>query len=179
MSYFLDMGTVTLVAAGPHVRAVGWLDSERDFPKGASPAGFTRKLQEFVDDWSQSATWLGFPLFLGGHSCEFCRNASGAGDFGVPSGTLLFVAPTLILHYVEAHEYLPPLEFVRAVLKSPPPRTWRYRWLVNRFRNLPMSSEDEQRIADAVRAWTSKVTYGRAKQALQPTSGARPSTKDD
>jgi hypothetical protein len=35
-----------------------------------------------------------------------------------------------------------------------------------------MSSDDEQRIADAMRAWVSKVKYGRrSNQPLQPASG--------
>lgn len=29
----------------------------------------------------------------------------------------VFVAPNLIVHYIEAHSYLPPREFVEAVLR--------------------------------------------------------------
>src|SRR6266566_3918195 len=126
MTYFPDMGTVTMVAAGSHVRAVGWLDSEHAFPQGDPPARFPEKLETFVGDWVESARLLGFPTFLGMHKCEFCGDAVGVGDFGVPSGPLLFVAPILVLHYVRVHRYLPPREFVDAVLVSPPPRTWRY-----------------------------------------------------
>jgi hypothetical protein len=81
----------------------------------------------------------------------------GSGDFGVPSGDRLFVAPVLVLHYVLEHRYLPPREFVDAVLKAPPPRSSRYQWRVRRFQGLSISQDDEQRIADAIRAWVSRA----------------------
>lgn len=32
---------------------------------------------------------------------------------------MVYVAPELILHYIEAHLYKPPDEFINAVLRSP------------------------------------------------------------
>jgi hypothetical protein len=54
----------------------------------------------------------------GFHTCEFCGQAHGVGNFGVPSGDLLFVAPEMAVHYIEKHGYSPPAEFVEAVLRS-------------------------------------------------------------
>jgi hypothetical protein len=50
----------------------------------------------------------------------------GIGNFGVPSGDLLFVAPEMVVHYIEQHGYRPPAEFVAAVFRSPLPDTEDY-----------------------------------------------------
>jgi hypothetical protein len=157
MTFFPDLGTITMAAAGPHVRAVGWLDSDHEFPQGDPPSGFVERLQRFSQHWGDSAEVLGLNLFLGGHTCEFCNGVSGSGSFGVASGELLFVCPDLIAHYVRCHHYLPPSGFVDAVLRSPLPGTNEYRVIVGRFRHLPVSPEDEQRIGEAVRTWCVKV----------------------
>ena len=31
----------------------------------------------------------------------------------------ILVAPSLVLHYIDAHQYLPPAEFISAVLRCP------------------------------------------------------------
>jgi hypothetical protein len=36
------------------------------------------------------------------------------------NGSFIFVAPELILHYIDAHAYQPPMEFSQAVLACPP-----------------------------------------------------------
>jgi hypothetical protein len=41
----------------------------------------------------------------------------------VPSGDRLYFAPEMIAHYIERHEYAPPLDFVEAVLACPLPGT--------------------------------------------------------
>lgn len=38
----------------------------------------------------------------------------------MPADGFLYVAPELILHYIERHQYLPPDDFCRAVLACPP-----------------------------------------------------------
>jgi len=38
----------------------------------------------------------------------------------VPGTGIVYVAPKLILHYIDAHEYQPPAEFCDAVLACPP-----------------------------------------------------------
>jgi hypothetical protein len=64
---------------------------------------------------------------------EFCGQALGIGNFGVPKGELLFVAPEMVVHYVERHAYCPPTEFIQAVLQSPLPDTEEYRLITERF----------------------------------------------
>jgi hypothetical protein len=44
----------------------------------------------------------------------------GADNIFVPHGDVMYVAPTLILHYVEIHGYRPPEEFLRALASADP-----------------------------------------------------------
>ena len=180
MTFFPDMSTITVVAAGRQVRAIGWLDRDHEFPQGDVPAGFVERLEQFVAHSHESARELGFPTFLGFHECGFCGNANGDGEFGVPRGQLLFVAPVLILHYVSAHRYLPPADFVTAVMKSPVPGTLRYCWLVRRFRHLPICKGDEQQIGEAITraALRDSMSARRYHGPQQPTSGEGSPTKD-
>ena len=69
-------------------------------------------------------TW--WPAFAGPHNCELCAAHLDSGEIIVPAGELLFVAPTMVAHYVAQHEYLPPLAFVRAVMACPEPGTSAY-----------------------------------------------------
>ena len=63
---------------------------------------------------------------MGMHQCEICDDEGDSGDIAIPSGDVLFVAPTMIVHYVRVHGYLPPVDFVRAVLACPAPTTAAY-----------------------------------------------------
>jgi hypothetical protein len=76
---------------------------------------------------------LYFGAFGGLHTCEFCGRAHGINNFGVPSGDLLFVAPELVVHYIEEHGYSPPAAFVEAVLRSPLPDTEEYQLITEPF----------------------------------------------
>ncbi len=45
------------------------------------------------------------------------RGIMGNGELWVPgAGSLVYVAPVLVAHYVEVHSYRPPQEFVDAIL---------------------------------------------------------------
>jgi len=37
----------------------------------------------------------------------------------IPSQSCVYIAPDLVVHYIEAHRYAPPTEFVEAVLACP------------------------------------------------------------
>ena len=82
---------------------------------------------------SDSARALYFGGFGGFHTCEFCGWSHGNENFGVPSGELLFVAPEMVVHYIEEHGYCPPAEFVEAVLRSPLPDTEEYQLITEPF----------------------------------------------
>jgi hypothetical protein len=44
-----------------------------------------------------------------------------SGNVLVPSGEILYAAPAMVVHYIEAHNYQPPAAFIEAVLRCPVP----------------------------------------------------------
>jgi hypothetical protein len=70
----------------------------------------------------------------GYHPCRFCDDSTypvrmsvgdeticlGSAELRVSDGTLTYAAPNLILHYVSDHKYLPPSEFIRALVNAIP-----------------------------------------------------------
>ncbi len=108
--------------------AVGWLDGDEIETIGVIDPKRVRRL--VVDRMTFAAGHLqsGHEDWMGMHTCSFCdgptaplradrRALWGNGEFRVrgANGTV-YVAPTLIAHYVEAHHYLPPQEYIDAVL---------------------------------------------------------------
>jgi hypothetical protein len=118
MTYFPDLGTETQITAGPTVRAVGWLSSVHPYIQGGAPAGLVEKLRSLCTA-DRAAEVLGWPAAAGSHLCEICGSFRSSGNCGIPGEQVLYVVPEMIVHYVEVHEYLPPEEFVQAVLASP------------------------------------------------------------
>jgi hypothetical protein len=57
----------------------------------------------------------------GFHFCDLgdCNRASGSQFVIIPSTTYLYVAPDLVVHYIEQHQYAPPTEYIDAVLRCP------------------------------------------------------------
>lgn len=114
--------------------AVGWLDRAHGHPKGTPPRPFFESLARLsADAWQPFAT-------AGRHACELCiftggpaelrvRDVSvvlGATNVFVPGRDAVYVAPSLVLHYMDSHEYLPPDEFRLAVEQCPPMRSMAY-----------------------------------------------------
>jgi hypothetical protein len=115
--------------------AVGWLSPRRDYTRGEVEADFVNRLVDLlVDPWQPAVS-------PGRHACEFCRLTGGPSmieyqgkkvlhigqtNLFVPAEGFLYVAPSSILHYIDAHEYAPPPQFCRAVLDCPPMRSVQY-----------------------------------------------------
>lgn len=135
MTYFPDMGCNAMIATGAHIRAVGWLHPDHPYSNGDVSPEFLSCLRRFVAKWQSSAIALGFPFAGGLHECEFCQKARAAGNFGVPCGASLFVAPEMVLHYIEEHGYRPPDEFIAALLKCPLPDSDAYQKLSEPFKH--------------------------------------------
>ena len=123
MTWYEDLGQKTQIAAGEYVRAVGWLDSEKPYPKGHVSPEDQALLTRHAKGWSACVEALNWPVAAGYHTCQFCENAHGSGNFGVPAGRLLYVCPELVAHYVSAHDYAPPEEFITALRNAPLPGT--------------------------------------------------------
>lgn len=119
MAYYADLSADSL---GKSIY-IGWLDREHDFSQGAINPDFLEKLK--IHYSFRVRQTRGF------HVCHFCDECR----FGIPveicGKTLtlgsaeidifslngrIYVVPDLLYHYIAEHGYLPPSEFVEAVL---------------------------------------------------------------
>ena len=133
MTYFPDFAPQSQIASAPFVRAVGWLAAAQPYSVGKTPPEFVDRLRLLAKHWGASTSALTWPAAGGPHTCEFCGSFRAAGNFGVPSGSILYVAPEMIVHYVEGHDYAPPKPFIDAVLACPLPETPEYSEAVRQF----------------------------------------------
>ena len=115
--YAPDLSTECECASGPAVRAIGWLEHGQPFDTGSVDPGFLAALKAHVAD---AGRWL--PVISPGvHFCDLggCGRTGGAHYVIIPAATCVYVAPALVVHYVEHHRYAPPPEFVAAILACP------------------------------------------------------------
>jgi hypothetical protein len=96
---------------------VGWLASAREYPRGETDVAFQERLALFCLPHS---VWT---LCMGSHTCEFCAEARGSYEIWVVGREKLYAAPVLIHHYVIAHGYRPPDEFIEALMECPVPES--------------------------------------------------------
>jgi hypothetical protein len=90
---------------------VGWLDRWHPFPVGETSAEFRARLQQLC--LRRVKRTRGF------HACDFCKGRArphGSAEVRVPGAGRVYAAPELVYHYVAAHGYKPPGEFIAAVL---------------------------------------------------------------
>lgn len=59
--------------------------------------------------------------WLGEHECEICHAHADHGEILIMGAKKMYVAPKMILHYIKAHGYQPPQEFIDAVDQLPAP----------------------------------------------------------
>lgn len=116
------------------LRSVGWIDSSTNYARG--PVGreiFDKLFELLINPW-QPFVSAGF------HDCPLCRFTGGPRQIGVnncditvgnsnlfiPDDQCVYVAPSTLIHYIDAHDYCPPLVFRQAVLRCPPMRSMDY-----------------------------------------------------
>jgi len=130
MGHIADLATF----GDPQLLAVGWLSREHEYARGPVSDAFVKSLLSALKNPWQPA------YSAGRHRCEFCRITGGpselrhdsltismgASNLYVPGRGVVFVAPSLIAHYVDAHEYAPPTAFQEAVKECPPMRSVAY-----------------------------------------------------
>jgi hypothetical protein len=87
---------------------IGWLDPDRPFPQGPTTEEFRTKLRQLCEQPVQQTRGL--------HRCEFCLGPVGSAEMRVEGKGRVYAAPVLVHHYVVAHDYRPPDEFIEAVL---------------------------------------------------------------
>ncbi len=130
MTYFADLSEYTYRKHPQDDKAVnvGWLDLGHEFPIGETPLAFKERLFKFCLHPVNHAR--------GFHPCPFCTSNPdrypvkvmenkivfhfGSAEIRVITAERTYAAPNMIYHYVVAHNYLPPEEFVEAVLENLP-----------------------------------------------------------
>ena len=155
---------------GDYVRAIGWLSAEHDFPTGDVSPDLITRLTEFGDRGGGQRE-IGWGIFMGKHTCELCRAYEMASEIAVPSPNALYVAPSMLSHYIEVHRYAPPTEFATALMASPLPGTDEYRLAVAEFRRLYWSrvkegeQQQKERAIDTAADWVAR--HGGDENAIQ------------
>jgi hypothetical protein len=110
------------------VRNVGWLDKGKPYKTGTVPVDFLTKLSSIILGNNIVDTQVN--RIRSAHPCALSDCGSleimdgersetlGAAEIWIPSceGGVFFASPSMIYHYVEKHDYLPPQEFVAAVV---------------------------------------------------------------
>lgn len=124
VAYFTDLSDYSFSHTNEKMINVGWLGRGEAFETGGIDEGIWDELVRLASDPVN--------VMRGLHDCEFCdmespvrvlsgystrRFASlGTGEIRVRGeGDRYYAAPTLILHYISPHNYLPPEDFIRAV----------------------------------------------------------------
>jgi len=85
---------------------VGWL-GEIVPQEGEMPLEMVKALEYAV---AHCYVDQGMP---GAHTCEICGGHSDRGEALVAVNGNNYVMPRMILHYIQAHRYLPPAKFLR------------------------------------------------------------------
>jgi hypothetical protein len=125
--HFPDLDQSCQIARGPRIRAVGWLDAGHAFARGRVDERVAPAIELLAaEGWVHVAA-------AGVHTCELCESARDGRNVLVPAPNVLYVAPAMVVHYMRAHEYLPPAEFTAAVLACPAPPTDAYYAALKRF----------------------------------------------
>ncbi len=149
MTWFQDLSECTYWDRGGELfskwlLAVGWLERDHHFERGTTACSVLDRLCELlIDPWEDY-----HQRFRGSHTCTLCPPSAfpghgfnsfrhkvgdkwkylrvGANNLFIPGQGFLYVAPSLIVHYIAVHEYLPPPEFCQALLDCPPMRSDAY-----------------------------------------------------
>lgn len=169
MTYCADLTPHTYATSDSYESlSVGWLDEQFPFPTGDVP----QEVLDRLDDWREHNA---VHLHRGSHACQFCtkdelyetthhetygtgrrmrRERHGNGSIVViaPTGQY-YTAPVLITHYIREHRYLPPAEFIDAVLHGQP------------WDDGPELAAFHERMEQSRRAWLEKI------KAMPPRTG--------
>ena len=111
MAVFEDLTPYTYWEDLPGTVNIGWLDPARPFPVGPTDEVFRTKLGMLCERPVKQTR--------GRYLCHLCSGEGrpgGSYEIRVTGNGRVYAAPSLVHHYVVAHDYRPPDEFVRAVL---------------------------------------------------------------
>lgn len=123
---------------GARLVAIGWVESpEQCDGREVDAPLFEALVHLLLDPWQPFA-------MAGFHECTMCKYTGGPHSLKYGSMTVrlgannlfvfgqdqVYVAPSTIVHYIDAHGYSPPQEFRMAVHATPPMRSVEYLKLV-------------------------------------------------
>jgi hypothetical protein len=120
MAYYPDLSPYCYAEAEDSLN-IGWLEAPHAFPTGVPSEQFLSCLLEFCKNPVN--------LMKGMHECQFCDltyvqthgDCHGNGEIRIQGlDNIIYAAPRLIFHYVEKHHYLPPKQFIDAVISCDP-----------------------------------------------------------
>jgi hypothetical protein len=127
MAYFPDLSNKCQIASGDDVRAIGWLDKIHSFTTGSVNPDFLQSLKQHI-----AQRWT-IVLAAGVHECELCSKFASGGNVIIPTETFVYIAPEMISHYIEAHNYKPPDEFIKTVIDCPKQESPEYMKLIQKY----------------------------------------------
>ena len=132
MTFIADLSPCWYLERDGHggLVAIGWLAGDHPFSQGEVEPRARRRLAELLrHPYCHIA-------FMGSHGCDLCTGPPPAGvdphslrghaNLIVPGRDRLFACPELIGHYIDAHRYRPPDEFLEAVKECPEVGTEEY-----------------------------------------------------
>lgn len=102
------------------VVAIGWLEAGHPFSQGEVDSNDLATLRDLCTN-----PWAPFAC-AGPHQCSLCGNAWNSENLFVPAVDVVFACPAMIVHYIEAHQYRPPDEFLAAARACFPTHTSMY-----------------------------------------------------
>lgn len=114
----------------PGVVHVGWLGKGHPFPRASVPSALIETMKRLAESPAE--------LYRGYHVCELCEMPAelrdrpfdeqwekwaqfrkSNGEIRVSRAGVTYAAPVLIIHYIEAHGYCPPVVFLKAIEEKP------------------------------------------------------------
>jgi hypothetical protein len=123
--YFEDLTPYAYTQArlpsdAPSLVNFGWLDSDHDYPRGKVAPEVVERMLRLAAERVNG--------MRGYHRCPFCEEREqvsmlledeivylGSAEIHIKAGSTTYVAPNLLPHYMEAHEYMPPEQVLQAL----------------------------------------------------------------
>jgi hypothetical protein len=109
-----------------NVQNIGWLDKEHSFCTGKVTHDCIKKIRHVIA--GSTAVNVHVNNIRGIHPCNLCGEDAikiegrrgeiflGSSEIWLPTNEGYFASPSMILHYIEDHDYLPPQQFIDAVM---------------------------------------------------------------
>lgn len=99
----------------PNIYMVGWLDNVHEFNKSDDDD----LLNRLFDILSEAPV---INIYGKYHLCELCKGNTSNGEIQFKTldslGAVTYIMPSMILHYIKSHKYMPPLELVNDLLDN-------------------------------------------------------------